>query len=62
MKIVVLLAISVLILSQGYGMAYGASYNESEALHQDNSDSKLTLSTASKTGASLIGITERINT
>ena len=47
MKIAILLAISVLILSQGYGMAYGEAYNESEALHQDNSASKLTLTTSS---------------
>ena len=45
MKIAILLTISVLILSQGYGMAYGEAYNESEALHTDNSSQKLTLST-----------------
>ena len=45
MKIAILLTISVLILSQGYGMAYGEAYNESEALHTDNSAQKLTLST-----------------
>ena len=45
MKIAILLTISVLILSQGYGMAYGEAYNESEALHTDNSPQKLTLST-----------------
>ena len=47
MKIAILLAISALILSQGYGMAYGEAYNESEALHQDNLASKLTLTTGS---------------
>ena len=49
MKIAILLAISALILSQGYGMAYGENYNETNTLAGSDRDSstKLTLSTGS---------------